>query len=114
MDKLREEFQIKSEIPLFNLIGGYAEEKGYNAVYFKVLRPKIATVDGDFEYKYMYYIHLYKDDEMKLSIYYDKYNLGSMFLECPYFELYDKLNIKRFLDIDEDKIDLFDKVKELI
>ena len=107
-----QEFQELSEVPLFNLIGCYADQKGYDVVYFKTLMPK--GRDDNFEYKYMHYIHLYKDEEMKISIYFDKHNLGSMFPEYPYYELYDRCDTERFLDTDEEEMNLFDRVQELI
>ena len=73
-----EQFQEYSEVELFNKIGLMASALGYAPVYFKVLHPKLV---GDisnykFEYKYMHYIHLRKENGMKISIYYDKYNLS--------------------------------------
>ena len=107
-----QEFQELSEVPLFNLIGCYADQKGYDVVYFKTLMPK--GRDDNFEYKYMHYIHLYKDEEMKISIYFDKHNLGCMFPEYPYYELYDRCDTERFLNTDEEAMNLFNRVKELM
>ena len=100
-----QEFQEYSEIDLFNKLGFMAGTLGYNPVYFKVLHPKfIETENGfEFDYKYMHYIHLYKNEDMKISIYYDKYNIGAMFPEEPYYELYDKCDIERFLETEEDR-----------
>ena len=111
-----QEFQEYSEIDLFNKLGFMARTLGYNPVYFKVLHPKfIETENGfEFDYKYMHYMHLYKNEDMKISIYYDKYNIGAMFPEEPYYELYDKCDIERFLETEEDRRNLFNKVKELI
>jgi len=111
-----QEFQEYSEIDLFNKIGFMAETLDYNPVYFKVLNPKIKSIENGFEfdYKYMHYIHLYKNEVMKISIYYDKYNLGAMFPEQPYYELYDKCDVERFLDTDEDRRNLLNRLKELI
>ena len=110
-----QEFQEYSEIDLFNNIGFLVETLGYTPVYFKVLHPKMLETEKGFEIinKYMHYIHLYKDEEMKISIYYDKYNLGAMFPEEPYFELYDKCDIERFLDTEEDRNNLLNRFKEV-
>ena len=111
-----QEFQEHSEVDLFNKIGFMAETLGYNPVYFKVLNPKIKNIENgfEFEYKYMHYIHLYKDEEMKISIYFDKHNLGCMFPEYPYYELYDRCDTERFLNTDEEAMNLFNRVKELM
>ena len=84
-----EQFQEYSEVDLFNKIGFMASTLGYVPVYFK-------------------------EDGMKISIYYDKYNLGAMFPEQPYYELYDRCDTERFLDTDEEAMNLFNRVKELI
>ena len=113
---IREKFQNLSEITLLNLIGYYAEEKGYTSVYFKSKMPKPVTKDGGFEieYEYMHYVHLVKDEKMKVSIYYDESNLGSIVPEGPYYELYDRCDVERFLNTDEEEMNLFNRVKELI
>lgn len=115
-----QEFQEHSEVDLFNKIGFMAETLGYEPVYFKTLMPKciVDEVDNEFEfeidYKYMHYIHLYKDEGMQISIYYDKYNIGAMFPEEPYYELYDKCDVERFLDTEEDRSELLNRLKELL
>ena len=112
----KQEFQEHSEINLFNKIGLMSETLGCNPVYFKVEQPKLTNFEGtfEFEYKYMHYIHLYKDDDMKISIYYDKYNLGSMLSEEPYFELYDRCDVERFFDTEEDINNLLSRVNDLL
>lgn len=117
MNKLEiQEFQEYSEVHLFNEIGDMVENLGYTPVYFKVLHPKMLKNKNGFEIinKYMHYIHLYKNEEMKVSIYYDKYNLGSILPEEPYFELYDRCDIERFLDTEEDINNLLNRLNELI
>ena len=117
MNKIgHEEFQEYSEVDLFNKIGFMAETLGYNPVYFKALKPMLMETENGFKMgqEYMHYIHLYKDEDMKISIYYDKYNLGAMFPEKPYYELYDKCDIERFLDTEEDRSELLNKLKELL
>lgn len=111
-----QEFQEYSEIDLFNKIGFMAGTLGYHPVYFKALNPKVKNIENgfEFEYKYMHYIHLYKDEDVKISIYYDKCNLGAMFPEEPYYELYDREDVERFLDTDEDRNNLLNRLKELI
>lgn len=112
------EFQEHSEVDLFNKIGLMAGTLGYNPVYFKVLYPKfIETENGfefDFDYKYIHYIHLYKNEDMQISIYYDKYNIVAMFPEEPYYELYDNCDVERFLDTEEGRSELLNRLKELI
>ena len=117
MNKIgHEEFQEYSEVDLFNKIGFMAETLGYNPVYFKALKPMLMETENGFKMgqEYMHYIHLYKDEDMKISIYYDKYNLGAMFPEQPYYELYDMCDVERFLDTEEDKSELLNRLKELL
>ena len=118
----KEEFQEVSEIPLFNKIGDYAEKQGYDVVYFKSLMPKIKedkidlsnpTMDN-FGYKYIYYIHIYGDIGLKVSIYFDVDSLVRLSQEIPYYELYDMNDVERYLATDEDEAVLFNTVKKLI
>ena len=118
----KEEFQELSEIPLFNKIGDYAEKQGYDVVYFKSLMPKIKedkidlsnpTMDN-FNYKYIHYIHIYGDEGLKVSIYFDVDSLVRLSQEIPYYELYDMNDVERFLATDEDEAILFNAVKKLI
>ena len=118
----KEEFQEVSEIPLFNKIGDYAEKQGYDVVYFKSLMPKIKedkidlsnpTMDN-FGYKYIYYIHIYGDIGLKVSIYFDVDSLVRLSQEIPYYELYDMNDVERFLATDEGEAILFNTVKKLI
>ena len=117
-----QEFQELSEIPLFNKIGDYAEKQGYDVVYFKSLMPKIKedkidlsnpTMDN-FGYKYIHYIHIYGDEGLKVSIYFDVDSLVRLSQEIPYYELYDMNDVERFLATDEDEAVLFNTVKKLI
>ena len=118
----KEEFQELSEIPLFNKIGDYAEKQGYDVVYFRSLEPKIeeGKIDfthpnlGNFEHKYVHYIHIYGDEGLKVSIYFDVDSLVRLFQEFPYYELYDMNDVERFLATDEDEAILFNTVKKLI
>jgi hypothetical protein len=112
----KRKYQKYSEIGLFNKIGFIAEELGHNAVYFKIMMPKVVEVGEEFklDHKYMHCIHLYKNEGMKISIYYDKHILGSMLPEQSYFELYDGLNIERFLDTKEDRSNLINRLSKLL
>ena len=108
----KEEVQSKSEIDLFNKIGDYAIDKNYHPVYFKSKKPSnyneenIRMVD-------VHYIHIYNDNGLKASIYYD--GEGSMLSHMgqPYYELYDLSDVKRFLKNEEDELTLFNEVKLL-
>lgn len=112
MEKMgSKEFQEVSEIEAFNLIGQDAETKGYDVVYFKSLWPYMSE-NFVMKFKYMHYIHLIKDEEMKYSIYFDEFNLGSIVPDGPYYELYDTCDIERFPQ--EYEKELFDRIKELI
>lgn len=108
--------QETSEIALFNKIGEYATSKEYDVVYFKSKLPKLVTIESSYEmqYKYMHYIHVLENNEFILSIYYDKYNIGALYPESPYYELYDGSDVDRFLETDDHEMDLLDKVKELL
>ena len=118
----KEEFQEVSEVAIFNEIGDYAENQGYDVVYFKSLFPKIKkdkidlsnpTMDN-FDYKYIHYIHIYGNEGLKVSIYFDVDSLVRLSQEIPYYELYDMNDVERFLATDEDEAVLFNTVKELI
>ena len=118
----KEEFQEVSEVAIFNEIGDYAEKQGYDVVYFKSLMPKIKedkidlsnpTMDN-FDYKYIHYIHIYGDEGLKVSIYFDVESLVCLFQEFPYYELYDMNDVERYLATDEDEAVLFNTVKKLI
>ena len=118
----KEELQEVSEVAIFNEIGNYAEKQGYDVVYFKSLMPKIKedkidlsnpTMDN-FNYKYIHYIHIYGDEGLKVSIYFDVDSLVRLSQEIPYYELYDMNDVERFLATDEDEAVLFNTVKELI
>ena len=103
-------FQEVSEIPLFNLIGEYGESKGYDVVYFKSVVPKNSK-----EHKYMNYIHLYKDEELNISIYFNTFDI-EIFEVNSYYELYrsDTAETERFFATIEEERRLFDTVKKLI
>ena len=103
-------FQEVSEIPLFNLIGEYVESKGYDVVYFKSVVPKNSK-----EYKYMNYIHLYKDEKLNISIYFNTFDI-EIFEVNSYYELYrsDTAETERFFATIEAEKNLFNKIKELI
>ena len=118
----KEEFQEVSEVAIFNEIGNYAENQGYDVVYFKSLFPKRnkdnlglsnPTMDN-FNYKYIHYIHIYGDEGLKVSIYFDVDSLVCLFQEFPYYELYDMNDVERYLATDEDEAVLFNTVKKLI
>ena len=103
-------FQEVSEMHLFNLIGEYGESKGYDVVYFKSVVPKNSK-----EHKYMKYIHLYKDEELNISIYFNTFDI-EVFKVNSYYELYisDTGEAERFWATIEDEKRLFDTVKKLI
>ena len=118
----KKEFQEVSEVAIFNEIGDYAENQGYDVVYFKSLFPKMnkdnlglssMTMD-DLEYKYVHYVHIYGDEGLKVSIYFDVDGLVNLFQTCPYYELYDMNDVERYLATNEDEAVLFNTVKKLI
>ena len=119
---INEELQDVSEIAIFNEIGNYAEKQGYDVVYFRSLVPKTeeGKIDfthpnlGNFEHKYVHYIHIYGDEGLKVSIYFDVDSLVCLFQEFPYYELYDMNDVERYLATDEDEAVLFNTVKKLI
>lgn len=117
MNKIRhQEFQEYSEIDLFNKIGFITKTLGYTPVYFKVLLPKfIKTEEGiKLDYKYIHYVRLYKNEDMKISIYYDQYSLHPKLLKQAYYELYDNCNTERFLDTNEDRSNLLIRLSDLV
>ena len=118
----KEEFQEVSEVAIFNEIGDYAENQGYDVVYFKSLFPKRnkdkidlsnPTMDN-FDYKYIHYIHIYGDEGLKVSIYFDVDSLVRLSQEIPYYELYDMNDVERYLATEEGEAVLFNTVKKLI
>ena len=118
----KEEFQEVSEVAIFNEIGDYAENQGYDVVYFKSLFPKrnkdnlgLSSLNmNDLEYKYVHYVHIYGDEGLKVSIYFDVDSLVCLFQEFPYYELYDLNDVERYLATEEGEILLFNSVKKLI
>ena len=118
----KEELQEVSEVAIFNGIGDYAENQGYDVVYFKSLFPKMNKDNlglsslnmDDIEYKYVHYIHIYGDEGLKVSIYFDVDSLVCLFQEFPYYELYDMNEVERYLATEEGEILLFNSVKKLI
>ena len=71
------------------------------------------TMDN-FGYKYIHYIHIYGDEGLKVSIYFDVDSLVRLSQKFPYYELYDMNDVERFLATDEDEAVLFNTVKKLI
>ncbi|MGL5717994.1 MAG: hypothetical protein ACRCX2_33635 [Paraclostridium sp.] len=120
MDNLGSQiFEEYSEVDLFNKIGFMAETLGYNAIYFKSLMPKLVSYEDGYRYEnnYMHYIHLEKDGDLMISIYYDEHNMGAMFPEAPYYELYRPYSggdIERFVDTEEDRLNLLETLKTII
>lgn len=108
--------QESSEVDLFNKIGFMAEVLGYHPVYFKSLIPKLVKIDNEllFNDEYINYLQLYKNEDMKISIYYDKFNLGHTFQEVPYYELYYKNDIQRFFDTEEDRSNLLETLSKYL
>ena len=96
----QQDIQDKSEIKLFNEIGEIVIWLGFTPKFFKVLNPTFEETETGIEigYKYIHYIHILKKEQLKISIYYDKYNIGSILPDGPYFELYDMDDIERFID----------------
>lgn len=60
--------------------------------------PSINLDSYEFEYKPLLRIHIIKDGELILSIFYDIYELASICMDGPYFEIYpvDENDIARY------------------
>ena len=108
----------ESNVDVFNEIGEYAKGKNLNVLYFKVKMPVTATrfitsIEdmNKLELGEVDYIHLYdnKEYDLVLSIYYDTKSING-FMECPYYEVFDGLDVERFF---EDK-DVLEFAKEII
>lgn len=115
--------QEHSEKAIFNEIGAYAIERGYEVILFKSKIPKLKDlknndVEIDFEDAIelvdMHYIHILKDEVLKVSIYYDEYNAASFVPSSSYYEIYDMIDIERFNDNEDGKIALFEEAKKLL
>lgn len=113
-DVLNQEIvQQQSEVELFNRIGDYATSKNFHPVYFKSKNisncnseePKIVEV---------HYIHIYNDNGLKVSIYYDGEGSILSLMEQPYYELYDLSNVRKFLTGKEEELLLFNEVKSIL
>ena len=63
----------------------------------------------------MNYIHLYKDEELNISIYFNTFDI-EIFEVNSYYELYrsDTAETERFFATIEAEKNLFNKIKELI
>ena len=110
----------ESNIGVFNKVGEYAEFKNLNVLYFKVKKPILGegcTTGLDdiknLELGEVSYIHLYdnKEYDLVLSIYYDTKSING-FMECPYYEVFDGLDVERFFNDEENE--LFEYAKGII
>ena len=98
----KEIFQEKSEIEIFNKIGEFAINKNYNVVFFKV--KAINSFGEELKLADIHYIHIYKNEELKISIFYDKEGTTLSYLGQPYYELYNGRSTKCFICGEEDKL----------
>ena len=108
----REITQEVSEVSLFNKIGAYAESVGYYIHFFKSKqmsnnfdRPQIVDV---------HYIHIYKEDYLKVSIYFDGDNSILSTMGVPYYEIYVGGDVERFLMSDEEEMKLYDIITDVL
>lgn len=108
----KEEVQSKSEVDLFNKIGDYAINKNYHPVYFK--SKKLSQYEEELRIVDVHYIHIYNENGLKVSIYYDGERSMLSHMDEPYYELYDLLDVKRFLKNKDDELLLFNSVKLLL
>lgn len=97
-----------SDVELFNTIGAYAERVGYYIHFFKTKqmsndfdKPQIVDV---------HYIHIYKEDYLVASIYFDSYNSILSSMTIPYYEIYVNGDVERFLVSNEEERKLYDMV----
>lgn len=111
-----EEIQAISEISLFNEIEDFSEIHGYDAIFFKVKKRKglrnIQNInDKD---SYIHYIQLYKDNKMKISVYYDGDNVLSNGYNYQYYEFYSRRKTERFCKTEKDEQLLLEEVKRIV
>ena len=99
-------------VEIFNLIAIYAETKGYDTRLFTEEFPKMNDL-FEFEQKGVDYIHLLKNGELKISIYFDRHSILAWDMP-PYYELWDRVDIERFELSEDEEIKMYDKVKKLI
>lgn len=104
----KEIIQSKSEVSIFNIIGTFATDKGYNPIYFKT--KSLSTYNDDLRLVDVHYIHIYDDFDLKVSIYYDKNKSILSNINIPYYEMYDGSKTKRFFDNKEDETTLVNEV----
>jgi len=104
----KEIIQSKSEVGIFNIIGTFATDKGYNPIYFKT--KSLSTYNDDLRLVDVHYIHIYDDFDLKVSIYYDKNKSILSNINIPYYEMYDGSKTKRFFDNKEDETTLVNEV----
>ena len=104
----KEIIQSKSEVRIFNIIGTFAADKGYNPIYFKT--KSLSTYNDDLRLVDVHYIHIYDDFDLKVSIYYDKNKSILSNINIPYYEMYDGSKTKRFFDNKEDETTLVNEV----
>ena len=123
----REEIQSRSEIEIFNKIGEYANNKDCSVIYFKTLMPTLTHRNSediikdnnihnmylyDAKFEHIHFIHLYREEKLILSIYFDNYNLTNLFNDKGYYELSNFIDNERFTKGNEDK--LYERIKELL
>ena len=103
----KEIVQSKSEVKLFNTIGNFATDKGYNSVYFKT--KTIGIHEDNFRTVDVHYIHIYDGSKLNVSIYYDKDRSILSNLNIPYYEMYDGSKTKRFFANEEEEVTLLNE-----
>lgn len=110
-DLQNEVIQDKSDIKAFNIIGTFANDSGYDVVYFKT--KQVGFINDEPTLVDIHYIHLYSEAELKLSIFYN-HSGGSVLSNYPCYELYDTKNVFRFAIDEESELDLINKTISLM
>lgn len=102
---LGRDIQETSPIEVFNTIGDILP-KDCEPIYFKSKFPKFhIDEEGRIidDYGYLHYIHINKNGNLKVSIYFDNDSVGSL-MEEPYYELYDLCDVYRYLIGEEEDL----------
>ena len=112
---MQKELEEVSKIEVFNKIGEYARNKGFDVAFFKSKLPRIKPIDFEgeiksiedikmaFEYVYVDYIHIYKSEgNLLLSIYFDDCRTLSAVPNVSYYEMFDMSDVARFIKGEEE------------
>ena len=94
----------KSRVYIFNRIGDYAIKNGLKCTYFENQITNFITMEQDrcgTKTNIVHYIHIYKEEELIMSIFLDNDSIYSP-IPCSYYEMYYNYEVQKFYDSEEE------------